>query len=423
MHLRRRAPLLSRDDESKSMVRAAPFLVAMSIGLSTGIVGAALSDEFRLNCERPPFPMKTKARPIDGSCGNEGESKGTAKGLQNAVKNNLCSQGGTVALSFSDFMSLQQQARDRGIPFGADGFPPNRVEHLPEDRSELSSGNFHTVDGRPIREGDKVQIVAFMDDPHAADLGAGEDVNCHNKKAAENDIHINLVERPAPPKPGKNDPDAEQKKADRKVALCSAVVAEVIPHFRPDVFDAPFLVPIAEKNTPVRISGQLFFDAAHRPCEGSVPRDASIRGSLWEIHPIYSIDVCKNQTLDQCPSTNEAVWIPLDQSVGFFQGSVLKSHRSLRLKEPTTMTEKMSTRENSAWGGKLAEGLIVQVNERRIYANTAAPPPTPPLLPLHTVLSASASSPVLPQRSDVARSSRRNPPWWLSSSPRCRRLG
>jgi hypothetical protein len=301
------------------MGNALSLLMAASIGISALIFGPAWADEFQLSCPKPPFPIKTKARPIDSSCGNEGESKGTAKGKQNAVKNNLCSQGDPVTLSFEDFMALQKQARDRGIPFGADGFGPTRVEHLPPDRSVLSSDHFRTPGGRPIGEGDKVRIVAFMDDPHAADLGAGEDVNCHNKKAAENDIHINLVPRPAPPKPGRNDPDAEQKKAARKVALCGAIVAEIIPHFRPDLFDARFLVPIAARHTPVRISGQLFFDAAHRPCEGSVPHDSSVRGSLWEIHPVYSIDVCKHQTLDRCAAADEAAWVPLEQSIGFLQ--------------------------------------------------------------------------------------------------------
>ncbi len=293
--------------------------IVMSIGMSTSMCGTALSDEFQLSCQKLPFSMKTKARPIDSSCGNEGDSKGTAKGKQNEVKNNLCSQGDPITLSFDDFLSLQKQALDRGVPFGASGFPPNRVEHLPEDRSGLSSANFHAVDGRPVGEGDTVRMIAFMDDPHAADLGSGEDVNCHNKKAPENDVHINLVERPAPLKPGKNDPDSEQKKAERKVALCGAVIAEAIPHYRPDLFEHEYLVSIAAGNTPVRISGQLFFDAAHRPCEGTVPQDSSIRGSLWEIHPIYSIDVCKYQTLDQCAPGDETVWVPLDQSIGFFQ--------------------------------------------------------------------------------------------------------
>lgn len=41
---------------------------------------------------------------------------------------------------------------------------------------------------------------------------------------------------------------------------------------------------------PVRVTGQLFFDASHGPCvggRGSAPRPRSI----WEIHPVYAIDV------------------------------------------------------------------------------------------------------------------------------------
>jgi hypothetical protein len=285
--------------------------------LSVSIVGAAPAKEYRLDCSSPPFPVSTQKRAIDHSCPNEGDSDATSpKGKQNLVKNNLCSRGDPTTLSFADFMSLQQQAAAMHIAFGADGLGSARVEHLPQDRTALSSGQLH-VNGRPIREGDKVQIVAFMDDPHPADLGAGEDVNCHKPDAAENDIHINLVETPAPAMALKSDSAAvkEQKRAARNVALCKAIVAEMIPHFRPDLFDPRFLVPVAKRNIPVRISGQLFFDAAHRPCNGSTPRDSSVRGSLWEIHPVYSIDVCKRNALHECPAANEGVWVPINEWV------------------------------------------------------------------------------------------------------------
>jgi hypothetical protein len=38
-----------------------------------------------------------------------------------------------------------------------------------------------------------------------------------------------------------------------------------------------------------------------------------VRGSLWEIHPIYTLDVCKNGTLQQCPADSEAVWTSLQE--------------------------------------------------------------------------------------------------------------
>jgi hypothetical protein len=237
--------------------------------------------------------------------------------LQNQAKNNLCASNDPKTLTFADFMSLQRDAADQHIPFGADGFGAGRVEHLPTDRTSLATGNFQVSSGT-VNEGDVVQIVAFMDDPHPADLGAGENVNCNQPEAPENDIHINLVEKPAPPKPTRNDPDADQKKADRKVALCKAIIAEVIPHFRPDSYDATFLFAVARRRLPVRIAGQLFFDAAHRPCDGDTPRDSSVRGTLWEIHPIYSIDVCRHKNLAQCPADDSNAWQPLAQ---FIQGA------------------------------------------------------------------------------------------------------
>src|SRR5262249_62280941 len=85
----------------------------------------------------------------------------------------------------------------------------------------------------------------------------------------------------------------------------------MIPHLRPDIFDPKFLIPIAKRKIPVRISGQLFFDASHRPC-GSTPPDSSVRGSLWEIHPIYALDVCRHNTLHECSASNESAWKPLN---------------------------------------------------------------------------------------------------------------
>jgi hypothetical protein len=44
----------------------------------------------------------------------------------------------------------------------------------------------------------------------------------------------------------------------------------------------------------VRLKGQLFFDASHVPCRPGKPVNPA-RSSVWEIHPIYSVDVCKRK--------------------------------------------------------------------------------------------------------------------------------
>src|SRR6516162_7117418 len=66
---------------------------------------------------------------------------------------------------------------------------------------------------------------------------------------------------------------------------------------------------------PVLITGQLFFDASHYPCEGSEPHSGGhpARGSLWEIHPITDIQVCKNKTLRGCSPQDRTVWTLLHE--------------------------------------------------------------------------------------------------------------
>jgi hypothetical protein len=98
---------------------------------------------------------------------------------------------------------------------------------------------------------------------------------------------------------------------------CKSVPVEISPHFRPDQWDADTL--LRANNHPLRFTGQLIYDAAHRPCSGSPPTRASeapARVSSWEIHPVYAIDVCKKKSLNGCKADNASVWTPLDQWQG-----------------------------------------------------------------------------------------------------------
>jgi hypothetical protein len=270
---------------------------------------AALADEFKLDCH--PFSLPAQAKPIDGRCGAGGSAApNTPKRLQNEAKNTLCSQGNAVTLTMADFMALQGRARQLGISFGAEGSPPQRTEHLPQDRTKLQSKDFFTtMGGHQVGEGSRVQIVGFMNEPHP---GGAEDVNCGATAEADKDVHVNLVESPAPWLPPKDDPDRQQKEAERNAELCKGIVVETIPHFRPAPFEARALRSVS-REFPVLISGQLFFDASHFPCEGSQPHSGGhpARGSLWEIHPITDIQVCKNKTLSECSPQDRTVWVPL----------------------------------------------------------------------------------------------------------------
>ena len=114
--------------------------------------------------------------------------------------------------------------------------------------------------------------------------------------------HSGFVQEPAPKPPNPDAPERDEKLAERDVALCHSVTAEIIPHFRPTQWEQDELRRVAGRELPVRIAGQLFFDASHFPCDGENPHggESLRRASLWEIHPVYSIDVCKSTTLDDC---------------------------------------------------------------------------------------------------------------------------
>jgi hypothetical protein len=66
--------------------------------------------------------------------------------------------------------------------------------------------------------------------------------------------------------------------------------------------------------------------------------------------------------------------------------------------------------ETAGWVGQLVRVLA----RRNGWIQAAEVSFTPPPLPSHTLRSASASSPVLPRRSDARQRSRRNRLWWLS---------
>lgn len=62
-----------------------------------------------------------------------------------------------------------------------------------------------------------------------------------------------------------------------------------------------------------RTIGPLFYDGSHVPCHDD-KRPNPQRASVWEIHPVYSVDVCK-QKGKTCQT-----WISLDEWNGVESG-------------------------------------------------------------------------------------------------------
>jgi len=149
------------------------------------------------------------------------------------------------------------------------------------------------TDSGNLSEGDVVRLVAFVVDAHPSNAtSGGETVNCKQNGVDFNDIHIVL---------GENSNKDDQ---------CTSVTAEMSPHFRPAAWNATAL---NDSNAHLyRFTGHLFFDASHVPCKGSQPVGSNPkRSSLWEIHPVYEVEICADAG-NNCKVDSNDNWIPFD---------------------------------------------------------------------------------------------------------------
>lgn len=272
----------------------AAFLLFITANLSTNLASVAspVADKFKPPC---PLPFKSIAvhHPIDRTCKPAGDAASDAGRKQNAVKNELCASGPPVVIKQAIFDDLQKAVANIHFPFGN-----QHVQHpiqLASDRSPLV-GLVTNSEGTKVGEGTVVRFVAFILEAHHADVRGGESCNCTKPGTATNDIHIGLSETAG-------------------VAECKSVTAEIIPHFRPAAWDSIDSATATPKiaGHPVRFTGQMMFDASHSPCgHPNHVRSDPARRSLWEIHPVYAIDVCKNKALSGCDVADESKWVPLN---------------------------------------------------------------------------------------------------------------
>ena len=258
-------------------------------------------------CVGQPLPLQLKPytrqpQRIDFLCGNSGCHKSEPNDRQNSMKNNFCAPvKKIIPVTLRTFAALgEASTNEPSIPKG----------DPPESRAKLA--NIITLDDGTTKlgEGKTVVFVGFVLDANHSNVdkndpltkGNGESVQCNLLGCDYNDIHITLAEDP-------NEP-----------SRCNTIVAEIIPHYRPaawNLFDSPDYAAFL-KTHPVRISGQLFFDGSHVPCRDGKADFNPARNNqkdferlaLWEIHPIYAIDVCKNAELSQCSASNQSVWFP-----------------------------------------------------------------------------------------------------------------
>ena len=203
---------------------------------------------------------------------------------------------------------------------------------LPDEVQARTEAGFHL-------KGKTVSFVGYVLDARHSNVdkdnpltaGNGESVQCNLLGCAYNDIHITLAEDP------------------HEAKMCNTIVGEIVPHYRPpawDLFDSPDYVSFF-KTHPVKIIGQLFFDGSHVPCtaEGKAGNNPARdnakdfeRLALWEIHPIYAIDVCKFTSKSKCDPANQSAWLPFSQ---------LKTRLGLTAVKPTDKCQANTDDPNS----------------------------------------------------------------------------
>ncbi len=201
---------------------------------------------------------------------------GSAHGLVNQLKRTVPPQGTPTTLTFDTFSQLQSAA----VELVDEG-----VDIPPAERDKIKS--IETAEGT-VGEGSRVRLVAFLSEgtPHA---NSGESVNCNLKRAANNDIHISVTET-------KDGSEFE------------GIVVEMIPQDRPANWTSSKLDQLHGK--VLLIEGGLFYDNLHfanadanNPIQGQ-PK----RFSLWEIHPVTSLKVCKKTKVSQCDPERASDW-------------------------------------------------------------------------------------------------------------------
>jgi hypothetical protein len=267
-------------------------------------------NKFPFKIQDMPFNAPAVERPIDRDCAAEGSAKNTtptekARRAQNRAKNGFGAGGTPVPILITDFDRLEKatlRARVCAANNWSNCRRVNLTGGMPSDRGQLKD-IATTAAGAKVGEGTVVVLEAKVLGSHYSNTkyniygngrGSGESVNCKGVPDAEgsteidrNDIHIELA-------------------AVGVTNHCLSVTAEISPHFRPDSWrrfhnmrsNGPGdNVNVEAKGVNfnklklARLTGPLFYDASHEPCSPGHTNVSPKRRSLWEIHPVYKLEV------------------------------------------------------------------------------------------------------------------------------------
>jgi hypothetical protein len=205
----------------------------------------------------------------------------TAHAAMNQQKR-MFATGDSTILTFGDFDTLQ-----------------SNVESVVELGQEVDDRSVLKNQLNDVGEGSAVRIVAFLAPGTGPHPNTGESVNCNLTGSSNNDFHIPVVE------------EAGQDEFH-------SIVVEMIPQGenspkRNAGWTIAKLQTLLTSGRKVRVTGQLFYDNAHFP-NGDPSHPISgqpKRFSLWEIHPISAVDVCKRAN-NSCDVSTDSDWTPLE---------------------------------------------------------------------------------------------------------------
>jgi hypothetical protein len=227
-----------------------------------------------------------------------------ANQLQNRTKNNLCATGTPAEATWITFKKLQANTDTLPAPFSYGSHST-----LPADRSPIRAAGFHTTtNGDEVHEGTLVRMVGFLLHGAYSNQSTGEGVNRDIHGVKNNDIHLAFA---------KTKPTAATNE-------CNSLTAEIIPHLRPPEWlvlatlhktqtkTAKERIAALDLDRPLRITGQMMLDGLHNPCTPGHPQSPK-RISVWEIHPVYSLDVCTKKAMSACRVNVATDWRPLHE--------------------------------------------------------------------------------------------------------------
>ena len=225
---------------------------------ATVALASVLAERIDVNWAKPTPDVRTFRGPTSGKiCGASGDDRGDR--LTNRLKNRIDVPASYHPVSFRAISELEYPATKS----------PNRERWPAESIAVIEQ-----------YEGVPVSVVGYL---VAIKVQSGEAVNC-DMTGAEADWHMAIVEQE-----GQGEEDA--------------IVVETTPRIRVahPKWTKARLNRWLDSPDPIRVSGWLMFDPAHRAHLKGSNAQRHYRVTLWEVHPITKLEVWKDD-----------VWVDVD---------------------------------------------------------------------------------------------------------------